>query len=483
MKDRKRLVWISAALLTVSLSTHCDSGNTMGNPPPDPPPETLNLTDASPKLMKNGGGTAVTLKGTGFKTGATVTIGGVAAQDVVVVDSSTIQLKSPLKAATCGTVTVVVTNPDGNAAMRGDLITFLTNRVSFGVPNPITMGTYPRQVLAVDLNKDGKVDLVSANSGQAAQALVYRLGNGDGTFGNPTSYTAGSSTFGVAAVDLNKDGNLDLVTANSNSNDISVRVATGAGTFPTASTQYGAGADTRAIAAADLTGDGAADLVAVNYGSGNISIYKNNGDGTFAAQSNLSVGASPQHVILTDLDKDGKLDVVTANANGNNLSVRLANGTPSIFGAAASVAVGSSPWFVTAADWNGDGKMDLAVVNNGMTASTYMVSILLGDGKGSFATPVNIDIGNQSAPRGAVATDLNKDGIMDLVVAGYGSNTLPVLIGKGDGTFEPVLSVTGPAFPQSVDAADFDGDGMPDLVATSSSTGSQNVATLLGQCK
>ena len=108
---------------------------------------------------------------------------------------------------------------------------------------------------------------------------------------------------------------------------------------------------------------------------------------------------------------------------------------------------------------------------------------LLGDGAGGLAQPVNLDGGRRSAPRGAVATDLNKDGIPDLVVAGYGNNTLPVLLGKGDGTFEPVSSVTGPALPQSVDSADFNGDGIPDLVATTSTTGGQNVSTLLGQCK
>ncbi len=482
MKDRKRLVWISAALLTVSLSTHCDSGTPMEMPLPDPTPEMLTVTDANPKQMKNAGGTAITIKGTGFKAGATVTIAGVPAQNVVVVDSSTIQANSPLKAATCGLVTVVVTNPDGNAAMRGDLITFLTNGVAFGVPTGIAMANYPRQVIAVDLNKDGKTDLVSANSGQAQTAVAYRMGAGDGTFGNVTTQTAGNSTFGVVAVDLNKDGNLDLVTANSNSNDVSVRLATGAGQFAANSTQYKAGADTRAVAAGDLNGDGAPDLVAVNYGSSNISIFINNGDGTFKGQNNLSVGPSPQHVILSDLNKDGRLDVVTANANGNNVSIRLGDGAGS-FGNQSVAAAGSSPWSVAAADWNKDGKMDLAVVNNGIVTGTYVVSILQGDGAGSFAQAVNIDVGNQTVPRGAVVADLNKDGNPDLVVAGYGNNTIPVLIGKGDGTFEPVAAVTGPAFPQSIDVADFNGDGFLDLAATSSNTGNQNVSTLLGQCK
>jgi hypothetical protein len=106
MKARKRLVWISAALLMASLSTNCDSGTPMGDPPLPPIPEVLSVSEAMPKQLKNSGGTSLTLTGTGFQTGATVTIAGVPAQDVVVVSSTTITLKSPLKAATCGLVTV-----------------------------------------------------------------------------------------------------------------------------------------------------------------------------------------------------------------------------------------------------------------------------------------------------------------------------------------------------------------------------------------
>ena len=135
------------------------------------------------------------------------------------------------------------------------------------------------------------------------------------------------------------------------------------------------------------------------------------------------------------------------------------------------------------ADLNTDGKPDLAVVNSGITTGTYVVSILLGDGSGGFGQAVNVDVGNNTVPKGMVVGDFNKDGKTDLAVAGFGNSTLPMLIGKGDGTFEPVVSVTGPTNPLSVDSADVNGDGWPDLVATTSIAGSQNVSILLGQCK
>ena len=253
MKVRNRLVWISAALLTATLTTRCDPGSTGGDMQQPPVVETLSVTDALPKQMKNSGGTTITLTGTGFQTGATVTIAGVPAQDVTVISSTTIQCKSPLKVATCGQVPIVVTNPDGKSADRADLISFLTNGLQYSVPTSVMMGTFPRQVLAVDLNKDGKVDLVSANSGNANQSVVFRIGGGDGTFMTANALTAGSSTYGVAVADFNKDGNLDIATVNSASNDISVRLATGAAVFGT-STTYGSGADPRAIAAGDVNG-------------------------------------------------------------------------------------------------------------------------------------------------------------------------------------------------------------------------------------
>ncbi len=287
----------------------------------------------------------------------------------------------------------------------------------------------------------------------------------------------------VLYTDLNKDGNLDVGAVNSGSNDISVRLATGPATFG-GSMNYNSGADPRAITSGDVNGDGAPDLVAVSYGSNNVSVYlnKNDGSGTFNAQTTASVGTSPQHLTLGDFNKDGKLDVVTANTNSNNLTVRLGMGNGT-FGNSTAVGAGSSPVYVATADWNKDGKLDVAAVNNGINAGTYMVSILLGDGAGGLGQAVNIDIGSNTVPRGAVVGDFNKDGNPDLAVAGYGNNTLPVLLGKGDGTFEPVVSLNGPANPQSLESADLQGDGWPDLVATTSITGSQNVSILLGQCK
>ena len=88
----------------------------MGDPPLPPTPEALSVSEAMPKQLKNSGGTSLTLTGTGFQTGATVTIAGVPAQDVVVVSSTTITLKSPLKAATCGLVPIEVTNPGGHSS-------------------------------------------------------------------------------------------------------------------------------------------------------------------------------------------------------------------------------------------------------------------------------------------------------------------------------------------------------------------------------
>src|SRR5262249_42623588 len=162
---------------------------------------------------------------------------------------------------------------------------------------------------------------------------------------------------------------------------------------------------------------------------------------------------------------DGKPDLVTGNDSA--VSVLLGDGDGS-FQTPKTVRVGDGFTSVAVADFNGDGKPDLAVVNEAYSGQGR-VSVLLGNGDGTFRTQKNFDVGNR--PGAVAAADLNGDGIPDLLVANYGTignldgNSVSVLLGDGDGTFQPQRGVTVGAYPKAIAVVDLNGDGKPDLVA------------------
>src|SRR5579863_4328736 len=121
--------------------------------------------------------------------------------------------------------------------------------------------------------------------------------------------------------------------------------------------------------------------------------------------------------------------------------------------AATNFTVGSSPFSVATGDFNGDGKLDLVIANFG----SYDISVLLGNGDGTFQAAVNYGAG--SGPRSIGVGDFNGDGKLDLAVVNSNSNNVSVLLGKGDGTFQPAVNYGAGSGSQSVAIGDLNGDG------------------------
>ena len=234
------------------------------------------------------------------------------------------------------------------------------------------------------------------------------------------------------------------------------------------------GALPTSVAIGDFNGDGKADLAVKNENSGNVSILLGNGDGTFAAAVNFAVGTEPWSVAVGDFNGDGKADLAVADAGsdgGDSVSILLGNGDGT-FAAAANYAVGVLPYAVAVGDFNGDGKADLACVNE----SSGTVSILLGNGDGTFGAAVNYSVGTQ--PYSVVVGDFNSDSKADLAVANLGTGNVSILLGKGDGTFGAAANYAVAANPYSLAQGDFNGDGKTDLAVTSIVVNSANGASV-----
>jgi len=274
------------------------------------------------------------------------------------------------------TVTIYLGNGDG------------TFRLGTTVSDP---GVYPTQIVAADFNGDGKMDLAALNGCGTGQYGCYPtalpmgpgnvailLGNGDGTFNvAPTLPTTGMAPAAIAAADLNADGFIDLIVANS-SNNLTLLMGNGDGTFSAAANTPTTGftGPPLGIAVGDFNGDGALDVAVSSCGDDGVTILLNKScTGLPAAQCTL---------------------------------------TPTAFG--ISLGVGTSPSAIAAADMNADGLIDLVVVNS--TAGT--VSVLLGDGTGGFAATGSLpskSFPTGSSPQGLALIDFNQDGRLDAVTA------------------------------------------------------------------
>jgi len=361
---------------------------------------------------------------------------------------------------------------------NGTLTVFLQEEGG-GFTEPLDVGDssvtgFSSSVALGDLNGDGRLTLVSANSGSAALTIFFQEEGGGFAealdLGDPS---VTDEPYSAALGDVNGDGRLDLVSANVGNDTLAVFIQEEEGGFadPLSFGDPSLTNDPYSVALGDLDGDGRLDFVSANHSSDTLTVFIQEEDGSFAEPQSLGdsfVTDGPFSVALGDVDGDGRLDVVSANILSDTLTVFLQDENG---GFAAPCSLGDSsvtdgPYSVVLGDVNGDGRLDLVSANTFSDTLTVFLQVDDGD----FAEPSFLGDSSVTAGARLVALgDVDGDGRLDLVSANFGSDTLTIFLQEDDGGFAAPLSLANSSAtdrPHSVALGDLNGDGRLDLVSS-----------------
>jgi hypothetical protein len=322
-------------------------------------------------------------------------------------------------------------NGDGNADIAvlnsgdGSLSILISNGDgTFQPPRTTVIAVSPRAMAVGDVNGDGFPDVITDDLNNVLHVL---LGNGDGTF-QAASTIQNAVAAGIAIGDFNGDGKADLAAADFSGDRVVLHLGKGDGTFLAPSfVSAGAIAGTKNVVAVDLNGDGKLDLVTVNMFSNNISVLIGNGDGSFKTPvlyALLGPGSSPQALACGDINGDGIPDVIVAVTGQFKIAVFLGNGDGTITHH-GDLTLPRYVFDIAIGDVNADRKADLITSTDRGTPDSSFATILLGNNDGTFGMPVDYAVAAGSAS--VVAGDFNGDGILDVVTADTSGSSVTLL--------------------------------------------------------
>ena len=398
--------------------------------------------------------------------------------------NATVEGVDSLAAGPTGTISFLDSST-GNSLLGTENLSVSTLSTTFIQLQPFAIGisTTNRSVAIASayLNADNNLDVVTADepangNGASLSTISVLLGNGDGTFQPKVNYTGcnkGESALRIVLADFNRDGTPDIALACSDGTNggLVIILGKGDGTF-LSPTFYPTG-DAASIAIGDFNNDGLLDIALTDNSQQNVDFFLGNGDGTFTQEkTTLSAPSTAHGIVVADFNGDGFDDVayaVTSSTTSlSDLYLALGNGTGAFQQPSAPVATQIGE-FLTVGDTNADDFPDVVSTTitrppgqpfNNIGPSLY---VLLGKGNGTFQPTATYTSDIPSDPHLA---DVNGDGIPDIIAGG--STGALVYQGNGDGTFQPYQepNIGGFALTYAVNAGDYNNDGNADLIGT-----------------
>ncbi|OON68000.1 hypothetical protein B0919_15145 [Hymenobacter sp. CRA2] len=324
----------------------------------------------------------------------------------------------------------------------------------------------PRSIATGDLDGDGDLDMAVVNAN--SHSVSIRFNDGTGVFAGIVNLTTLLNPAAVVLADMDADGDLDLLVAHYGSGSIATNSLllsrnNGRGVFG-APVVTALSSNPRDLAVGDMDADGDLDVVTANYDSNQATVCFNDGSGTLTPAALIAVGSQPTAVELGDVDNDGDLDLLSANAGSNNVSVRLNIGS-GYFLAGPDVPVGATPADLAVADVNGDGSVDIVTANAGNTAS-----VSLNGGSGAFGPAGTVPLAGPA--KVLVVADIDSDGDLDLLVSHSGTDNVSLRFNNGSGAFGGTAALPTGLGTEALAAADLDGDADLDLLTSARDTNS-----------
>ncbi len=378
----------------------------------------------------------------------------------------------------------------GSLVDMGDLVlgSFPEPAILYPALSYLSGGMAALQPATGDVNRDGILDLVVPDEGSTSplsrNTIGVFLGQGDGTIQLDQSIEIGPALLSpadhapVALADLNGDANLDLVAA------VTLKLETflaqvftgdGAGGFQPRGA-YPVGAFPESVQLADFNGDGILDILTLNSDDDDLSLLLGKGDALFQPEQRFALaGSQPTDLAVGDFDGDTLPDVAVVNFIPGLLSIL--RGTPAgTLDLLPSLSLDDRLKGVDTGDFDGNGNLDLAIAQDdgGQAGTTDSIFLLFGAGDGTFQFQDEL---NQVGRSYVVVQDLTRDNAPDIISDDLLTRSVTLLRGIGDGTFDTAqrvnLGVTG----SSPVISDLDGDGLLDLARADRFLGG---ATLLG---